>query len=401
MTWQEGAQARLARPIEHALAGAERAATLTGHLLAFSRRQPLEPKLLDVNRLLTQLSVFLKPTLGEAVQLEAVGAGGVWQVEADAAQLETAILNLAVNARDAMPERRQTDHRGRNVLLDEDLLREECRGETRPIRPDLGHRRRRGNEQGRAARAFEPFFTTKETGQGTGLGLSQVYGFVKQSGGNVKIYSEPGQGTTVQVYLPRALTAKPARARRAERARRAVRLRPGNHSGGRRRRRRARLHLRDLHDLNYTVLQAQRRRLGARCARRRGSYRPAPDRRDPAGAERPRIGRDAVLKRPGLKVLFMTGLFAQRHRASRPARRGRPAHPKAADPGDAGRQDPRRARSAVWRAGIANRCAFTLILLLFLSSTQRAVSRLGTAGLCRRQSVCHRLNWERKRAVRS
>ena len=110
--WQDGARERLARAVGFALTGANRAAVLTGHLLAFSRRQPLEPKPLDVNKLLTHLSAFLKPSLGEAVQLEVVGAGGVWTVEADPVQLETAILNLTVNAPRRDAERRPTDHRG-------------------------------------------------------------------------------------------------------------------------------------------------------------------------------------------------------------------------------------------------------------------------------------------------
>jgi PAS domain S-box-containing protein len=203
-TWKDGAQARLARAVDHALVGAQRAATLTGHLLAFSRRQPLEPKLLDVNRLLNQLSAFLKPSLGEAVQLEVVGAGGVWQVEADAAQLETAILNLTVNARDAMPKGGQLTIEASNVLLDELY----CATNAEVLPGQYVQISVTDNGIGMAeeviARAFEPFFTTKETGQGTGLGLSQVYGFVKQSGGHVKIYSESGHGTTVKVYLPRA-----------------------------------------------------------------------------------------------------------------------------------------------------------------------------------------------------
>ncbi|HUD87163.1 MAG TPA: ATP-binding protein [Xanthobacteraceae bacterium] len=202
--WKDGAQARLTRAVDHALVGAQRAATLTGHLLAFSRRSPLEPKLLDVNKLLTQLSTFLKPSLGEAVQLEVVGAGGVWQVEADAVQLETSLLNLAVNARDAMPEGGKLTIEASNVLLDEDYCARNA--EVRPGQyvqisvTDNGI----GMAGEVISRAFEPFFTTKQPGQGTGLGLSQVYGFVKQSGGHVKIYSETGHGTTVKIYLPRA-----------------------------------------------------------------------------------------------------------------------------------------------------------------------------------------------------
>src|SRR5215831_4903700 len=202
--WREGAQARLARAIDHALVGAHRATTLTAHLLAFSRRSPLEMKPLDVNRLLNHLFEFLSPVLGERVQLEAVGSGGVWQIEVDRAQLETAIVNLAINARDAMPNGGKLTIEASNVFLDEDY----CSHFTE-VKPgqyvllaisDSG----RGMSKEVLDRAFEPFFTTKQPGEGTGLGLSQVYGFVKQSGGHVRIYSEPGSGTTVKIYLPRS-----------------------------------------------------------------------------------------------------------------------------------------------------------------------------------------------------
>ena len=205
-----GTQERLARAIDQALNGAHRAARLTAHLLAFSRRQPLEPKVLDVNRLLRHLSTFLKPSLGEQVQLEVVGAGGVWQVEADETQLETAILNLALNARDAMPEGGKVTIEASNTFLDEIYCSKNA--EVRPGQyveisvTDNGV----GMNGDVASRAFEPFFTTKDTGQGTGLGLSQVYGFVKQIGGHVKIYSEPGHGTTVKIYLPRVKGAASA-----------------------------------------------------------------------------------------------------------------------------------------------------------------------------------------------
>lgn len=204
-TMHEGAESRIARALENAIGGARRATTLTGHLLAFSRRQPLEPRVLDVNRFLSHLANFLKTSVGEQVQLEAVGAGGLWQVEADPVQLETSLLNLAVNARDAMmPKGGKLTVEASNVFLDEDYCRvhkEVKAGQYVQIAvTDTGA----GMPREVIDRAFEPFFTTKEAGQGTGLGLSQVFGFVKQSGGHLKIYSEPGQGTTVKIYLPRA-----------------------------------------------------------------------------------------------------------------------------------------------------------------------------------------------------
>jgi CheY-like chemotaxis protein len=201
--WTDGAQIKLSRRLENAMHGAQRAATLTKRLLAFSRQQPLNPAVLDVNRVLNGLSDFLRRALGEDVSLEIVGGGGAWPVEADAAELEAAMLNLVVNARDAMPEGGKLTIEAGNSYLDENYCRRHV-----DVRPgqyvqiavtDTGA----GMAKEVVERAFEPFFTTKQSGQGTGLGLSQVYGFVKQSGGHVKIYSEAGEGTTVRVYLPR------------------------------------------------------------------------------------------------------------------------------------------------------------------------------------------------------
>lgn len=202
-SWTDGAQLKLARRLDNAMHGAQRAATLTKRLLAFSRQQPLNPTTLDVNRALNGLSDFLRRTLGEDVALEIVGSAGVWPVEADPAELEAAILNLAVNARDAMPEGGKLTIEASNSYLDEAYCKQNA-----DVRPgqyvqiavsDTGS----GMTKETIDRAFEPFFTTKQSGQGTGLGLSQVYGFVKQSGGHIKIYSEPGEGTTIKIYLPR------------------------------------------------------------------------------------------------------------------------------------------------------------------------------------------------------
>ncbi len=203
-SWTEGAQVKLTRRLDNAMQGAQRAATLTKKLLAFSRQQPLNPATLDVNRTLNGLAEFLRRALGEDVSLEIVGGGGVWPVEADPAELEAVVLNLALNARDAMPEGGKLTVEASNSYLDEAYCRRN--GDVHPGQyvqiavTDTGS----GMNKDIVERAFEPFFTTKQSGQGTGLGLSQVYGFVKQSGGHVKIYSEVGEGTTIKVYLPRS-----------------------------------------------------------------------------------------------------------------------------------------------------------------------------------------------------
>jgi PAS domain S-box-containing protein len=205
------ATARIVRAKEMALHGVQRATTLTNRLLAFSRKQALTPKVLDANRLVSGICELLRRTLGEAVSLETVLAGGLWPSFADANQLENALLNLAVNARDAMPNGGRMTIETANCYLDEayveGLAEPVMRGQYVLVAvADTGI----GMDRDTVEKAFEPFFTTKDIGKGTGLGLSQVYGFVRQSAGHVKIYSELGEGTTVKIYLPRHLGAKDA-----------------------------------------------------------------------------------------------------------------------------------------------------------------------------------------------
>jgi signal transduction histidine kinase/CheY-like chemotaxis protein len=196
-------EARAERALNNALVGAERAAQLTQRLLAFSRRQPLNPRVLDINKLIVAISDLLTRTLGENIELETISGAGLWNVEVDASEMESTLLNLALNARDAMPTGGKLTIETSNAYLDDEYCREH-----EGILPgqyilvaitDSGA----GMSAETIDRAFEPFFTTKEAGKGTGLGLSQVYGFMKQSGGHVKIYSEPGEGTTIKLYLPR------------------------------------------------------------------------------------------------------------------------------------------------------------------------------------------------------
>lgn len=197
--------ARTRRSLDHAMKGAERAAALTQRLLAFSRRQPLAPKPLDVDKLATGMADLLQRALGEDIRLEIVTAPGLWRIEADPNQLESAILNLAVNARDAMPDGGGLTIETANARLDESYAASQAEvppGQYVMIAvTDTGT----GMPREIRERAFEPFFTTKEVGKGSGLGLSMIYGFVKQSGGHVKIYSEEGEGTTIKLYLPRLL----------------------------------------------------------------------------------------------------------------------------------------------------------------------------------------------------
>ena len=193
------------RFIDGALDGAERAATLTHRLLAFSRQQPLAPQLIDPNKLISGISEMLRRTLGEHIAVETVLAGGLWRTHTDPGQLENAIVNLAVNSRDAMPDGGKLTIETANASLDEAYAAQHIdvpAGQYVLLAvSDTGQ----GMSADVVAKAFEPFFTTKGVGKGTGLGLSQVLGFVRQSGGHVKIYSDPRPGTTIKIYLPRFL----------------------------------------------------------------------------------------------------------------------------------------------------------------------------------------------------
>jgi len=197
----------LKRSVGNAITGARRAETLTQRLLAFSRQQPLDPKPIDFGRLVTGMSDLLRRTLGEQVTVETVLGGGLWRALADPNQLELAIINLAVNARDAMPQGGRLTLETANVYLDERYAIgqiEVVPGQYVMLAvTDTGT----GMTPEVKAKAFDPFFTTKDIGHGTGLGLSQVYGFVKQSRGHIKIYSEIGEGTTIKLYMPRAHSA--------------------------------------------------------------------------------------------------------------------------------------------------------------------------------------------------
>jgi PAS domain S-box-containing protein len=183
---------------------ADRGAELTAHLLAFARRQPLRPRKIDVNRLIDESAKLMRPTLGEHIEIESMLRDPVWTALVDPGQLSSALLNLAINARDAMPNGGKLTLETNNVTLDANYAAGNA-----DVQPgnyvliavsDTGT----GIPEAIRSRVFDPFFSTKEVGKGTGLGLSMVYGFVKQSGGHIKLYSEEGFGTTFKLYLPRA-----------------------------------------------------------------------------------------------------------------------------------------------------------------------------------------------------
>jgi signal transduction histidine kinase len=205
--WGDASRERLARVIANAANGAQRATMLTQRLLAFARRQQLDPKPANVNQLLGGMSDFFRRALGENIELELVGGADLWPVEVDTSQMEAAILNLVVNAKDAMASKGKLTIETANAIIDErysQLNAGIAVGEYIQIAvSDTGQ----GMPKEIQEKAFDPFFTTKQPGQGTGLGLSQVYGFVRQSGGFVKIHSEVNEGTTIRIHLPRAHAA--------------------------------------------------------------------------------------------------------------------------------------------------------------------------------------------------
>ncbi|MFZ0206538.1 MAG: response regulator, partial [Roseiarcus sp.] len=302
------ALARIERAKDMALQGVRRATALTSRLLAFSRQQALTPQSLDVNKLVAGVCELLRRTLGEAIVLDTVLTGGLWRTFADPNQLENALLNLALNARDAMPDGGKLTIETANASLDRTYIA----SLEEPIEPgqyvmiavaDTGA----GMGQATRERAFDPFFTTKEVGKGTGLGLSQVYGFARQSAGHVKIYSEIGEGTTIKIYLPRRLgDSAEATAEKAPDVSRSI--------GGE-----TILVVEDddalrkyakeiLTELGYHVLEANS-----------GAVALAALERDepidlllsdvvmPGGVNGRQLGDQAAHMRPGLKVLFMTG----------------------------------------------------------------------------------------------
>ncbi|WP_099050843.1 response regulator [Pararhizobium polonicum] len=195
---------RAEQRIHNAMAGVARGAKLASQLLSFGRRQPLAPKVVNIGRLLRNLDDILRRSLGEAIEIETIVAGGLWNTYIDPGNVENAILNLAINARDAMDGNGKLTIEAGNAFLDSDYA--QAYADVPPGQyvllavTDTGT----GMSVETLEKVFEPFFTTKPEGRGTGLGLSMVYGFVKQSGGHIKIYSELGQGTTIKLYLPRS-----------------------------------------------------------------------------------------------------------------------------------------------------------------------------------------------------
>ena len=195
--------------LSNASQGGKRAAQLTHRLLAFSRQQPLDPKVTDINRLITGLDDLLRRSVGETIEIENVSGAGLWRSLVDAHQLENALLNLVLNSRDAMPNGGRITIETGNAYIDEHYAARF--GDVQPGQyalisvADTGI----GIPAEMIDRVFDPFFTTKMDGKGSGLGLAMVHGFVKQTGGHVRIYSEPGEGTTVKIYLPRATAEEP------------------------------------------------------------------------------------------------------------------------------------------------------------------------------------------------
>jgi signal transduction histidine kinase/ActR/RegA family two-component response regulator len=298
--------------IDSAQDGADRAAKLVHRLLAFSRIQPLNPRPLDANQLVTGMSSILQRTLGAHVRLASVLEKDLWPIKVDANELESAILNLAVNARDAMPNGGQLTIETANVSLDDDYVAENP--EAKPGQyvlisvSDTGA----GMPPDVVAKAFDPFFTTKPVGKGTGLGLSQAHGFVRQSGGHVKIYSEIGRGACVKLYLPRYLeeseAAEPAPAPETEAEEDFPRGRPEevvllveDDDNARR------LASQGVRELGYTVFEAASGKEAIQIIRSHADISLLVTDVNLPDMDGARLAREAVFRRHALHVLFVTG----------------------------------------------------------------------------------------------
>jgi signal transduction histidine kinase len=297
------------RFLNAAITAAERAAALTQRLLAFARQQPLAPRRLDANRMIVNMSDLLHSTLGEQIHIETVAAAGLWTIHADPQQLENALINIAVNARDAMPGGGKLTIETANTHLDDAYCRQNPEVEAGQFVQIAITDTGLGMPPEVAARAFDPFFTTKAAGKGTGLGLSQVYGFVKQSHGHIKVYSELGSGTTVKIYLPRLIgDAQEVRREVAEPIRTGARseiiLVVEDDALMRR------LAADALHELGYTVFEADSAASALTTLDRVAEVKllftdvVMPD------MNGKKLADEAARRRPGLKVIFTTGYTA-------------------------------------------------------------------------------------------
>ncbi len=292
--------------IELAIGAADRGAKLTHRLLAFSRRQVLAPEKVDVNALVRGMFDLLRRTLGETIEIETVTAPGLWHTRIDPGQLENALLNLAINARDAMPDGGRLTIETMNATLDDEYAAAQAEVEPGEYVMVAVMDSGEGMPPAVLERVFEPFFTTKQAGAGSGLGLSMVYGFVKQSGGHVTIYSEPGRGTAVKLYLPRSDDAGRCRAApvggEVPRGRGEVVLLVEDDPDVRT------LAVTLLGGLGYSVLEApDGRRALDELARAKGVNLLFTDVVLPGGMTGGRLAREARRISPGIKVLFMSG----------------------------------------------------------------------------------------------
>jgi len=305
-----GADGDYSQLIDSAMDGADRAAAMVRRLLAFSRRQPLSPRPLDPNKFVSSISDMVRRALGEKIELETVLAGGLWLTKIDQHELESAIVNLAVNARDAMPNGGKLTIETANCYLDDAYAAQYA-----DLKPgqyvmiaitDTGE----GMPPDVIAQAFDPFFTTKPAGKGTGLGLSQVHGFVKQSGGHIKIYSEAGRGACIKLYLPRfnqaeahaEISMPPPRPLDLPlgRADELVLIVEDDDTA-------RRVTAQGVRELGYSVLEAENGRAAIEIIRRRADIDlmitdvVMPD------MDGARLAREAVFRRHSLRVLFTTG----------------------------------------------------------------------------------------------